>query len=111
VQSGSVLVGLPGRTHRLRLAPSGTADLIGLLADGRLLAVEVKSSIGCLRPEQREFIAMVIRHVGVALVARNALDVLQALDGIADVSSPIRYACDGPARSEAVEAACMEGAR
>ena len=63
----------------IRYGWRGCSDLLGMLKDGRLLAVEVKAPRGQLRPEQKEFLALVQRFGGVAFVARNALDAIKGL--------------------------------
>jgi hypothetical protein len=53
------------------------SDILGCLPDGRFLAIEVKSDNGHATDEQAAFIADVIRHGGVAFVARSMDDVEQ----------------------------------
>jgi len=60
----------------VRFGWRGCSDVIGQLRDGRLLAVEVKSQSGKLRPEQAAFLDQVRRFGGVGFMARNAIDVL-----------------------------------
>ena len=60
----------------------GSADIIGQLKDGRFLAVEVKTETGLVTKEQLLFINRVIRHNGVAFIARHPDDVNRALDGL-----------------------------
>ena len=63
----------------IRFGWRGCSDLIGMLKDGRLLAVEVKAPSGKLRAEQAEFLSLVRRFGGVAFVARNAANVFSEL--------------------------------
>lgn len=63
----------------IRFGWRGCSDLIGMLKDGRLLAVEVKAPSGKLRAEQAEFLSLVRRFGGVAFVARNAANVISEL--------------------------------
>lgn len=63
----------------IRFGWRGCSDLLGMLKDGRLLAVEVKAPGGQLRPEQREFLSLVQRFGGVAFVARDCRDVSREL--------------------------------
>jgi len=63
----------------IRFGWRGCSDVIGMLKDGRLLAVECKAKGGRLRPEQKEFLSLVRRFGGVAFMARNAADVIDAL--------------------------------
>lgn len=54
-------IGNPGRRFNgLR----GVADILGILPDGRFLAIEVKVPGGKLRPEQEEFRDNVIKRGG-----------------------------------------------
>ncbi len=54
----------------MELAPKGTADLCGW-ARGRFLAVEVKLPGEHLKPEQRDFLRLVVASGGWAFVARD----------------------------------------
>ena len=63
----------------IRFGWRGCSDLLGMMKDGRLLAVECKAPRGKLRPEQTEFLSLVRRFGGVAFVARNAADTFAAL--------------------------------
>lgn len=63
----------------VRFGWPGCSDVIGQMRDGRLLAVEIKSPAGRLRPEQQQFLDLVNGAGGVAFVARNCADVRRAL--------------------------------
>lgn len=54
-----------------------SADTIGIMF-GRFFAIEFKSESGRLRPGQLDWLKMIVRHGGVAIVCRNA-DRLRAL--------------------------------
>jgi hypothetical protein len=71
-----------GRVRRrfIRFAFKGCSDILGQLADGRLLAIEVKSRLGVISDEQAVFIARVKAAGGFALVARSVDDVVAALN-------------------------------
>lgn len=58
----------------VRFGWPGCSDVIGQLRDGRLLAVEVKSPTGRLRPEQQQFLDLVNGAGGVGFVARSLAD-------------------------------------
>lgn len=75
MNSGAARVG--GRFVRFGFV--GCPDVLGMLTDGRLLGVEVKAAKGKLRPEQAIFLERINDAGGVAFVARDCLDVLQAL--------------------------------
>lgn len=53
----------------------GVADIVGILPDGKLLAIEVKSQKGRLSPEQKIFLSEITSRGGVAFVARSVEDV------------------------------------
>ena len=63
----------------IRFGWPGCPDVLGQLKDGRLLGVEVKAKTGRLRPEQTVFLERIRGAGGVAFVARDLRDVLQAL--------------------------------
>jgi hypothetical protein len=63
----------------IRFGWRGCSDLLGQLKDGRLLAVEVKAPKGRIRPEQTAFLERVRGNGGMAFVARNCMDVFNAL--------------------------------
>lgn len=54
----------------------GVSDVLGILPDGRLLAIEVKSATGRASPEQIAFIDKINTAGGLAFVARS-LDEVQ----------------------------------
>lgn len=69
-----------GRPARCGLCPD-SADLIGLTASGRFLAVECKRPQGGrLTPGQRRWLDQVTRMGGLAIVARSGADVTRALE-------------------------------
>lgn len=53
----------------------GISDIIGVLKDGRILCVEVKSEKGKTSPHQEVFLKKINKMGGVALVARSIEDV------------------------------------
>ena len=57
----------------------GVSDVLGCLPGGRLLAVEVKSPTGRLRPAQAVFLDTVRTLGGLAIVARSVADLESAL--------------------------------
>jgi len=52
----------------------GMSDIMGVLKDGRTLAIEVKSATGRMRPGQEEFLATIRQAGGVAGVCRCVKD-------------------------------------
>ena len=75
MNSGATKVG----KRFIRFGWPGFPDVLGQLKDGRLLGVEVKSATGRLRTEQAVFLERIRGAGGVAFVARDLRDVLQAL--------------------------------
>lgn len=59
----------------------GSSDLIGLMPDGRFLAVEVKTPTGKPTKEQLNFIEHVRRSGGVAGIARSPEEALELING------------------------------
>lgn len=57
----------------------GVSDILGVLPDGRLLAIEVKSRKGVVSIDQRTFLDSITQSKGVAFVARSLDDVIQEL--------------------------------
>ncbi len=64
----------------VRFGWKGCPDVLGQMKDGRLLGVEVKAAKGRLRPEQSLFLERIRCAGGVAFMARNCRDVLEALE-------------------------------
>lgn len=59
----------------------GSADLVGILVgSGRVFALEVKTPIGRLRPEQKAWLAAVRQKGGFAAVVRSPEEALAALE-------------------------------
>ena len=63
----------------IRFGWRGCSDVLGMMWDGRLLAVECKAKGWRLRPEQAAFLSLVRRFGGVAFVACDCRDVMKAL--------------------------------
>lgn len=73
-----------GVPTRCGLCP-GSADLIGWTADGRFLAVEIKTKSGRLSADQKRFLAAVNQNGGIAFAAtsvRSFGEKLNELQGI-----------------------------
>ena len=75
MNSGAAKVG----NRFIRFGWPGCPDVLGLLRDGRLLGVGVKSPTGKLRPEQAVFLDRIRGAGGVAFMARDCRDVLREL--------------------------------
>ena len=65
--------------HYVRFGFVGCPDILGMLKDGRFLAIEVKRPGGNPTGDQVEFLGVVARWHGVAFVAWSADDVARAL--------------------------------
>jgi hypothetical protein len=64
-----------GSTRYIRAnTQRGMSDIMGVLKDGRTLAIEVKSATGRMRPGQEEFLATIRQAGGVAGVCRSVED-------------------------------------
>ena len=66
----------------VRFGFKGCSDLVGMLRDGRFLAIEVKGPRGKPTPEQIDFLAMVRTGGGVAFIARSIGDCKVILDSM-----------------------------
>lgn len=60
----------------------GMSDIMGILKDGRTLAVEVKSRTGKIHAHQQDFLETIARAGGVAFVARDVETVQRYLNEI-----------------------------
>jgi hypothetical protein len=71
-----------GSTRYIRAnTQKGMSDIMGVLRDGRTLAIEVKSRTGRMRPGQEEFLATIRSAGGVAGVVRSVDDAVRLLEG------------------------------
>lgn len=68
--------------HFVRFGKVGSADILGVLPDGKFLAIEVKRPGGKTTPAQDDFLALVRKNGGVAIVAHGVEDVILALDTV-----------------------------
>jgi len=73
-------VGIRGRKNNSRYQRNGTADILGILPGGRILAIEVKAPKGKLTDEQVAFLDLVNNMGGIAGVCRNVSDVQHLLE-------------------------------
>lgn len=60
----------------------GSSDILGLLPDGRFLAIECKRPGNRLTPDQRTFQQRVIQHHGVAWVVWSAAQLEKELEKV-----------------------------
>ena len=69
-----------GTTRYIRAnTQRGMSDIMGVLRDGRTLAIEVKSRTGRMRPGQEEFLSSIRAAGGVAGVCRSVEDAMKLL--------------------------------
>jgi len=69
-----------GSTRYIRAnTQKGMSDIMGILKDGRTLAIEVKSRTGRMRPGQEEFLQTIRQAGGVAGVCRSVEDAQRLL--------------------------------
>ena len=61
-------------------ALKGVSDILGVLKDGRFLAIEVKSSIGKLSPDQVEFLSKVNQSNGLGIMVRSLIEAKEKLN-------------------------------
>jgi hypothetical protein len=64
-----------GGRNFVRFGTRGMSDILGILPDGRALAVECKTVNGKLSDFQNEFLNAIRRNNGIAIVARSVDDV------------------------------------
>ena len=79
MNSGVVMIGTGASKRPFRAGFVGCSDILGQMADGRLLAVECKRVGGKATPDQAAFLERVVKHGGVAFVATGVDDVLREL--------------------------------
>ena len=60
----------------------GISDILGVLPDGRALAIEVKAENGKLTDSQRQFLEAVSGNGGIAFIARSPDEVKAQLSAI-----------------------------
>jgi len=63
------------KTGRYIPVTKGIADILGIMPDGRFLAIEVKTNKGRLTIYQEAFLAEIEQRGGLAIVARSIEDV------------------------------------
>ncbi|MDR0411958.1 MAG: VRR-NUC domain-containing protein [Treponema sp.] len=68
-----------GRRNFVRFGTPGMSDILGILPDGRALAVECKTANGKLSNFQSEFLDAIRHNNGVAIVARSVEDIESGL--------------------------------
>lgn len=81
----NIIGGLEGLMKRKRqtvkLADSGTADIIGMLKGGQMFAFEVKRPGQKPREDQREFLDKIKKNGGLSAVVSSIDDAMEAING------------------------------
>lgn len=77
--TGATKIRTPGGDRFIRYGLKGSSDILGILDDGRFLAIEVKAPAGRVTQEQKDFLESIRKRGGVAFVARSVEDVVQNL--------------------------------
>jgi hypothetical protein len=62
------------------MSKGGISDILGILPQGKLLAIEVKTRKGKASPNQQAFIEIIKNRGGVAFIARSVDDVRGELE-------------------------------
>ena len=77
--TGAYRVMAGGREHFVRYGYKGSSDIIGVLPDGKFLAVEVKGKYGKLTIDQEEFLQRINDNGGVGFVVFHINDLINKL--------------------------------
>lgn len=70
-----------GKKRFMRFGIKGMSDILGVMPDGRFLAIECKVKPNKPTPDQLEFLGNVKRRGGVACLCWNIDDVMDAING------------------------------
>jgi|WetSurMetagenome_2_1015567.scaffolds.fasta_scaffold439959_2 hypothetical protein len=73
--AGKLLDGARHTSRFVRFGFPGCSDILGILDDGRFLAIEVKGPKGKATFEQLDFLAEIAKRGGVAFIAHSIEDV------------------------------------
>ena len=71
INSGAIKI----QNRYIRFSVPGISDIVGVLPDGRFLAVETKSAGNTITPAQKDFLDTITRNNGVAIVAYSINDI------------------------------------
>jgi hypothetical protein len=69
-----------GQKRFVRFGIPGVSDILGILPNGRFLAVECKSETGKLSDSQAEFLAEIKQRGGLTIVAHSFRDIESAIE-------------------------------
>lgn len=79
INSGAYTVGEGAGRRFIRFGFPGCSDILGMMTDGRLLAIEVKRPSGKATEAQAAFLQQVSSHGGVAFVAHGVSELKEYL--------------------------------
>jgi hypothetical protein len=74
--TGAIVAENAGKKRFFRYGLRGSADIIGILPDGRFLAIECKTKKNKLSPAQDYFLKQIKANGGVAILAYSVDDVI-----------------------------------
>lgn len=75
--TGAVKAQYKGKSRFIRFGQPGISDILGIMNDGKFLAIEVKTEKGVLTEKQADFMDRIIEAKGIAFVARSVKDVIE----------------------------------
>lgn len=70
------------KMNYVRYGLKGSSDILGIMPDGRFLAIEVKNDKGKLSEAQEIFLKVIKDNKGVAFVAHSVEEVIKELDKV-----------------------------
>lgn len=77
--TGAIVSEYKGKQRFMRFGMKGSPDIIGILKDGKFLAIEVKRKGGKMTSEQIVFFERINENGGVAILAYKLEDVMKEL--------------------------------
>lgn len=75
----------------IRFGHKGSSDILGILPDGKFLAIEIKGKNGRITIEQDEFLKRINDNGGVGFVAHDLNDVINKLSQYGYINKTRRY--------------------
>jgi len=80
--TGAFVMEKDGKKRFIRCGIVGCSDIIGILPNGKFLAIEVKVPGRKLTARQKEFLEMIRKNNGIAIVAFCLDDVMEAIERV-----------------------------
>lgn len=78
--TGAFIMQDKGRKRFIRCGIAGLSDIIGILPGGKFLAIELKVPGGRLTKAQKNFLEMIRKNNGIAIVAFCLDDVMEVIE-------------------------------